>query len=345
MIKLITEVKIYIVLVLGFCLLSCNQNKPQIEKSKNTISIGIDDRIELLRVAYFLALEDSIEVSLKPCKTDFYKANFEGYKKFKNHPLVQKIGRGDEWNADLPTIALCFDENLKPKENLNEKEISKQFGWYGKNIDTLSKLLIDFKKTIQFKNDYHVNFKPFLEAINSSRISEKLNQFYRTNKKTSLKILFDPLNRITNKAITFTDTPKNERLFLMTYLCEGANDAIKPLKLEWNEDYRRIVIHENSHIYTGELFKKYYDKEFDSLIHQEKFKNEYCDIDEIMVRGITAKILELNYGQRVGEDEINHQPKKSKIVYDYLNNYVKDDKMEFEQVYKEILEKLKKEYL
>jgi len=324
------------------CLISCKQEKPRIEKKENSISISIDDRVELLRVAYFLALEDSIDVNLRPCKTDFYKANFEIYKKFKNHPLVQKIGNGDEWNADLPTIALCLEKNLKPKDSLNINELSKQFGWYGKNIDSLSKLLIDFKKTIGFKNNYNVNFKPFTDSIKSNRITEKLNQFYRTDRKTNLKILFDPLNRITNKAITFTNNPESERLFLITYLCEEPNDSIKQLKLKWNADYRRIVIHENSHIYTDALFKKYYDKEFDSLVNQEKFKNKYHDIDEIMVRGITAKILELNYGQRVGEDEINHQPKNSKIVYDYLDKYVQNDKMEFEQAYKEIIEQLKK---
>lgn len=334
-----------ILIILASCSIGCKQGKPRDEKKVSSISISIDDRVELLRVAYFLALEDSIDVNLRPCKTDFYKTNFEIYKKFKNHPLVQKIGNGDEWNADLPTIALCLDDNLKPKDNLATDELSKQFGWYGKNIDSLSKLLVDFKKTIDFKNNYNVNFKPFTDSIKSNRITKKLNQFYRTDKKTNLKILFDPLNRITNKAITFTNNPENERLFLITYLCEEPNDSIKPLKLKWNDDYRRIVIHENSHIYTDDLFKKYYDREFDSLVNQEKFKNEYHNIDEIMIRGITAKILELNYGQSVGKYEINRQPKNSRIVYDYLDKYVKNEKMEFNQAYKEIIEQLKKKYL
>ncbi|MCL7763409.1 hypothetical protein MPF19_08295 [Polaribacter sp. Z014] len=334
----------YILIILSLLIISCNQEKPKTDITENSISILIDDRVELLRVAYFLSLEDSIDVNLRPCKTGFYKTNFEPYKKYTNHPLVQKIGNGDEWNADLPSIALCLDENLKPNDNLNTKELSEQFGWYGKNIDSLSKLLIDFKKTIAFKNDYNVNFKPFTDSIKSNRITEKLNKFYRTKKKTSLKILFDPLNRITNKAITFTNNPENERLFLITYLCDEPNDSIKVLKLKWNDDYRRIVIHENSHIYTDKLFSKYYDKELDSLVKQDKFKEKYKDIDEIIVCGITAKILELNYGQKVGEDEINHQPKNSRIVYEHLDKYVNNNKMEFEQIYKEIIEQLKKKY-
>lgn len=325
-------------------MISCNQKKPKKNIPENSISIVIDDRVELLRVAYFLAIEDSIGVNLRPCKTDFYKTNFEPYKKYAHHPLVQKIGNGDEWNADLPTIALSLDENLKPKDSLNTKELTEQFGWYGKNIDSLSKLLIDFKKTIGFKNHYNLDFKPFTDSIKSNRITEKLNTFYRTDKTTNLKILFDPLNRITNKAITFTNNPENERLFLITYLCEEPNDSIKPIKLTWNDDYRRIVIHENSHIYTDKFFDKYYDQELDSLVKQDKFKDEYNDIDEIIVRGITAKILELNYGQKVGEDELNNQPKNSRLVYEYLDKYVNNDNMEFEQVYKEIIEKLKKKY-
>ena len=42
--------------------------------------------------------------------------------------------------------------------------------------------------------------------------------------------------------------------------------------------------------------------------------------------------------------QFDHQPKKSKIVYDYLDKYVNNKKIKFEQAYKEIMEELKKEY-
>lgn len=336
---------LFIIIVLCFCLIGCKQEKSKIEADGNTISVSIDDRVELFRVAYFLALEDSIDVDVRPCKTDFYKSNFEPYKKYRNHPLVQKIGNGDVWNADLPALALCLDENLQPKENLNIKYLSEQYGWYGEHLDSLSMLLIDFKKTIDFKNNYNVEFTSFIDSLKSNRITQKLDAFYRTDKKTNLNILFDPLNRITSKAVTFANNPKNERTFIIDYLCDEPNDTYNPLTLRWNDDYRRTVIHENSHIYTDRLFSKYYDKELDSLTRQEKFKDNYNDIDEIIVRGITAKILELNYGKKVGEDEINHQPKNSRIVYDYLDTYLNDDKMVFEQAYKEIIKLLKTQYL
>ncbi|PQJ72523.1 hypothetical protein [Polaribacter butkevichii] len=334
----------YILTILGLCLIGCKHEKPEIETNESSISISIDDRVELFRVAYFLALEDSIDINLRPCKTDFYKTNFEPYKKYRNHPLVKKIGNGDVWKSDLPTLALCLDKNLKTKDNLNIKVLTIEFGWYGQHLDSLSKLLIDFKKTIKFKNNYNIDFKPFKDSIKSNQITKKLNRFYRTDKETNLEIFFDPLNRITNKAITFTNNPENERLVLLTYLCDQPNDSIKPLRLKWNEDYRRIVIHENSHIYTDHLYKKYYDQKLDSLVNQEKFKDEYHDIDEIIVRGLTAKILELNYGKKVGDDEIDHQPKNSRIIYEYLDKYLNDEKMEFEQAYKEIIEQLKKKY-
>ncbi|WP_179950084.1 hypothetical protein [Lutibacter citreus] len=335
----------YILIILGFCLIGCKQEKPQIDTNENTISVSIDDRVELFRVAYFLALEDSLDVNLRPCKTNFYKTNFEPYKKYRNHPLVQKIGNGDIWKADLPALALCLHENLKPKDSLNINELSKQYGWYAENLDSLSALLIDFKKTIDFKNNYNVNYTTFIDSLKSNKITQKLNEFYRTDKKTNLKILFDPLNRITSKAVTFANNPKNERTFIIAYLCDEPNDKFKPLTLNWNDTYRLIVIHENSHIYTDKLYKKYYDKELDSLINQEKFKEQFNDIDEIIVRGIAAKILELNYGSKVGEYEISHQPKNSRIVYDYLNKYLLNEKMEFEQAYKGIIEQLKKKYL
>ncbi|MFI2743473.1 hypothetical protein ACG2LH_12085 [Zhouia sp. PK063] len=335
----------YLYFALGVLAIGCQQQKTPIKTAEKSITIAIDDRVELLRVAYFLALEDSIDVDLKPCYTDFYQRNFEPYKKYKNHPLVQKIRTGDEWNADLPTIALCLDKYLQPKDSLPQKELIQQFGWYGAHLDSLSKLLIDFKKTIKFSNSYNVNFKPFLDAITASQIPEKLHQFFRTDKKTNLHILFDPLNRITNKAITFTNNPKNERLFLITYLCDQPNDTVKPLHLRWNEDYRRIVIHENTHMYTNEFFSKYYDNTFDSIVHQEKFKDTYHDIDEIMVRGITAKILALNYGKSVGDEEIKHQPKLSKMVYDDLERYTTNNQMPFEKIYKVIIDDLRTHFL
>jgi len=332
-------------LILFFLLtISCKPKQPDLEITKTTTSIYIDDRVELFRVAYFLAIEDSIDQSLRPCKTDYYETNFEPYKKHKDHPLVQKIREGDIWSADLPTLALCLDDNLLPKDDLDIYRLSNQYGWYGENLDSLSILLKDFRRTINFKNEYNISFKNFRDSLESNEISKKLNTFYRTKEETYLKILFDPLNRITNKAITFTNNPENERLFLITYLCDEPNDSIKKLELKWNKDYRRIVIHENSHLYTDALYSKYYDKELDSLVKQSKFQDQNTNIDELIVKGLTAKILKLNYGNSINAEETNRIPETSKIVYEQLNNYLKDEEMEFEEMYQEIIQVMKKTY-
>lgn len=330
--------------------LSCNQNKNSEEnistKEESKTSIEVDDRVQLFRLAYNLAIMDSISPNLRPCKDQFYSIHYLPYKKYLNHPLVQRITKGDLWNGDLPMLALALDEDLQPKNNLDRSVLKNQFGWYGENLDSVSKLLIDFKETIDFNNNYNINFEPLKDSIESNNVTKKLNNFYRTKTTSKLRIYFDPLNKITSKSINFL--PKNDsiRIYVLANICdkEDSTQTNKILTPKWNKTNRRITFHENSHLYTDQLFKKYYSDEFDEKLKKEKFADERTNIDEIIVRGLTAKIIEINYGEKAGKFEYDRLWPKSKIVFDKLENYYINKDMSFEEIYRQIIKKLEESY-
>lgn len=340
----------FILLILSLVQLSCNQNKKSekeiLKKEDSKISIEVDDRVQLFRLAYNLAIMDSISPNLRPCKDQFYSKHYLPYKKYSDHPLVQRIATGDLWNGDLPMLALALDEDLQPKKNLDKSILKSQFDWYGENLDSVSKMLADFKKTIDFKTNYKVNFEPLKDSIESNEVTKKLNEFYKTKTNSNLKIYFDSLNKITSRSINFL--PKNDsiRRYVLANICEKSDSTqtTKILTPKWNETNRRITFHENSHLYTDHLFEKYYSDQFDEKLKKEKFADERTNIDEIIVRGLTAKIIEVNYGKEAGKFEYDRLWSKSKIVFDQLENYYQNEDSSFDEVYQQIMKKLEESY-
>ena len=324
--------------------ISCTELNSQRKTETSSTVIKVDDRIQLFRVAYNLAIMDSIDQKFHPCETEFYSQHYLPYKKYSDHPFVQKIANGDLWNGDLPILALALDENLKPIKNIDTAILSDQFGWYGENLDSVSDLMIDFKNRTSFKDAYNINFKPFKDSIQTNNITQKLNDFFREKKKPDLIVYFDPLNAITSKAINFLPNTDEKRRFVLNNVCGKPDSLPSDISPRWNKDSRRIIFHENAHLYTDNLFEKYYSDEFDKKLQQEKYKEEYKNIDEIIVRGITAKIIQVNYGEKEGEFEISRQPERSRIVYDYLDTYINNEIMTFESAYREVIKELKNSY-
>jgi len=337
-------------IIFPIILISCNQNKSsekEISPNKESeISIEVDDRIQVFRLAYNLAIMDSIPPGLRPCKDQFYSKHYLPYKQFSNHPIVQRIAKGDLWNGDLPMLALALDRNLVPKKNLDKSVLKDQFGWYGENLDSVSNMLVDFKETIDFKNNYNINFEPLKDSIQSNEVTKKLDEFYRIETKSNLKIYFDPLNNITSRSINFL--PENDliREYVLANICkkQDSTPTKEILTPKWNRTNRRITFHENSHLYTDQFFKKYYSEEFNERLKEEKFADVRTNIQEIIVRGLTAKIIELNYGEIAGQFEYDRLWSKSKIVFDQLEDYSINTDMSFEEIFQQIIKELENSY-
>ena len=87
-----------LIIILTLIIVSCKQSQKSEKEVSNeynsTTQVKVDDRIELFRLAYNLAIMDSISSNLRPCTDQFYSENYLLTKKYSNHPLVQKIAKG-----------------------------------------------------------------------------------------------------------------------------------------------------------------------------------------------------------------------------------------------------------
>lgn len=323
-----------IISIILFTIISCSSLK------NNKTEIVIDKRMEALRLAYNFATQDSIDEENKPCQTNYYKELSEKNKELKNHKLVQFIQNGDYWGADFPNISYCFDDNFEIKRNINHEYLKSDYSYHHNKLDTIRKLLKDFYFKADLTNSNKIDLDKFKADLEKAQIKSQINSFFRTRSKSKLKVFFEPTNNLNSKALIFVDD-KNQRNIVLSYFeCkqDTTNLEIKPT---FNNDIRRVIIHENCHLYTDILLRKYFDKGFKEKLKSDKFKDEYTDIDEIIVRGITAKIISVNYGKEIGEVEIASQPKKSRIVYEVLDEYIKNPNMKFETIYIKIMENLK----
>lgn len=324
----------FTITIILFTLISCSSLK------NNKTEIVIDKKMEALRLAYNFATQDSINEENKPCQTNYYKELSEKNKELKNHKLVQFIQNGDYWGMDFPNITYCFEDNFEIKKNINYDELKINYVYHYNKLDTLKVLFKDFYLKVNLTNSNKIDLETFKKDLKNSQIETKINSFFRTKNNSKLKVYFEPTNNLNNKAITFVND-KNQRNFALSYFSCKENNAELDINLVFNDDIKRVITHENCHLFTNLLFKKYFDNAFKEKLKSGKYKDQYTDIDEIIVRGITAKIVAINDGKEIGENEIAHQPKSSRIVFDVLDEYINNPKMNFETIYIKIIEKLK----
>lgn len=323
-----------IILIILFTIISCSSLK------NNKTEIVIDKKMEALRLAYNFATQDSIDEKYRPCQTNYYKELSDNNKDLKNHKLVKFIQNGDYWGIDFPNISYCFDDNFKVKKNINSDELKSTYSYHYNKLDTLSVLFKDFYSKFNSANSNKIGLENFKKDLKNSQLEKQIESFFREKNNSNLKVFFEPTNNMNSKALTFIDD-KNQRNISLSYFSCKENATGLDINLVFNDDNRRVITHENCHLYTNLLYNKYFSKEFEEKLKGEKYKDQYTDIDEIIVRGITAKILAIKYGIDVGEKEIAHQAKPSRIVFDVLDEYINDPKMNFETIYIKIIEKLK----
>lgn len=315
--------------------ISCATNRP---------NVIVDKKMEALQLAYNFAVQDSIEEKYKPCQTNYYKELSKKNEALKKHKLVNFIQKGDYWGGDFPIISICFDNKINLKKNIDYKELKANYKYHFDKLDTLKSYFKDFYNKINLDNTNKINLEQFINSYKKNKIQEKLKLFFRNNQKFEFKIYFNPINNLMNKAITFINEGNSKRSIVLGYIACKTKETETKINLDFDNTTRRIIIHENCHLYTDELFKKYFDFEFKEKLNQEKFKDYDINVDEIIVRGITAKILEVNYGKTVGEQELENQPKASRIVFETLGEYIKNPNINFETIYIKIIENLKLKY-
>jgi len=322
------------------------------------VEIIVDERIELMAVIQTMDnYWDNLAIKyfnkkLFNCK---YKEDVDNYfNKHKNHKAVKLYSELCNNVQDISTfinLALCYSNppNLDNIANIEN------------NINSLYKLNIPYENLINgIKRFYEdTNFKYFFEKnrsdyeqlkndyINRNDLKEYVNivDIYLESSTKNYTIAVSALlmgcfgiKIITNENITHNysvispfDYKENKYIF-------GAKYSV--LELLW---------HEISHLTINELTKKYINQfNLRSKIKSDDFINHfYTDIEtivnEYIIRAITIRLLEINYGEKIVENLIQDNVQKGftkiKIIKEYIStNCEKNNKFTKEEGYKELLD-------
>jgi hypothetical protein len=172
---------------------------------------------------------------------------------------------------DFPNISYCFDDNCEVKKNINSDELKSSYKYHHNKLDTLSVLFKDFYTKFNSTNNNKINLENFKNDFRNSQLESQINSFFRVKNISKLKIFFEPTNNINSKAMTFVND-KNQRNIVLSYIDCKENSSNLDINLIFNDDNRRIVTHENCHLYTELLYNKYFDKAFEEKLKGENIK-------------------------------------------------------------------------
>ncbi|WP_282055950.1 DUF4932 domain-containing protein [Maribacter luteus] len=324
------------------------------KKEPNKVIFKVDERIEILRIAFNLAVQDYIDPKMLPCDTDYSKRVKNHFKEFKNHQLIKYIDELPNIHFDFPTIGLMY-ENCESFEfeNIYSKELSS-FGITKSEIDALQPFLIDFYKTSDFENFFNKNKRYYRNAIekiekqvNDEKLFDYVLNFFQSKEQGLEMVVFVELtNSFNNKAISFYDNynPK-KRATLLGNICEK-KDSITTTNeiLELNNNRRGTLYHEASHLFTAKLLNKYIGE-----LNQYKSLCENCNdaqikdkIDHLIVYPLQELMSYRQFGKDDGHNfYLNKCTDVRKDIYIKLSEYQPEKGIPFEKTYRECMELIK----
>jgi hypothetical protein len=321
------------------------------------MEILVDKRIELLAVIQTIAQYwDNLSLKffnkkLFQCK---YKEDVDKYfNKYKNHETVKLYGElcnnVQDFSAFINLI-LCYSDppnldNIANIENNINSFINLNIP-YNKFISGIKHFYEDTNFEYYFKNNKNEYEKLINDYMNKNDLKEFVNivDIYLGSDTKNYSIVISALlmgnfgiKILSNKNITYNysvispfDYKENKYIF-------GSKFSI--LELLW---------HEISHLTINDLTKNYIDQ-FDiscKIISNDFIKHFYTDIEtivnEYIIRAMTIRLLEINYGERTVENLIQDNIQKGFKEIESIKNYIsknceKDNKF-LKEGYKELME-------
>jgi len=321
------------------------------------MEILTDKRIELLAVIQTLTQYwDNLALKyfnkkLFKCK---YKENIDKYfNKYKNHETVKLYGElcnnVQDFSAFI-NLVLCysdppnFDNIASIESNINC--LIKQNIPYDKFISAIKRFYEDTNFEYFFENSKNEYEKLINDYMNKNDLKEYINiinNYLGCNTKnytiaiSALLMGSFGIKILTNENITYNysvispfDYKENRYIF-------GSKFSI--LELLW---------HEISHLTINALTKNYIDQ-FDiscKIISDDFTKHFYTDIEtivnEYIIRAITIRLLEINYGEETVENLIKDNIQKGFTEIESIKNFIsknceKDKKFTREGGYKDLI--------
>ena len=320
------------------------------------MEILVDKRIELLAVVQTMT-QYWDNLALKFFNKKLFKCKYkedvdEYFNKYKNHETVKIYGELcnniQDFSAFINLI-LCYS-NPPNFDNIANVE---------NNINSLIKQNIPYKDFINgIKRFYEdTNFDYFFEN-NKSEYEKLINDYMSKNDlKEYVNIVDNYLGSNTNNFTIAISSLLMGNFGIKILTNENITQnysVISPFDYKKNKyifsskfSILELLWHETGHLTINELTKNYIDQ-FDiscKILSNNFIKHFYTNIEtivnEYIIRAITIRLLEINYGEKIVENLIKDNIQKGFTEIESVKNYIsknceKDNRF-IRESYKELM--------
>lgn len=328
---------------------------------QDKLKITVHPGVELFTIIQILA-----DKYPQPNPSAYAKEAMAYFGKYKDHPAVKKVASFDKTYTDLVELGWCMSDF--PNIKIYEPAELSWYKYYGKeNTLEYIRLCRDFFNDTHFWDFFQQHQQRYnkwgdeLKAqVDSGKLVDKLQGFYKYQSDVKWYVCIDPLNSWGSHAImTKTLNPPYADWVVYNtgfFKRDAPKDADPVFEFK---NFENLVWHEGSHIYLNSLFTKY-QKQIDDLSYLFNKEDEgmqrnnisnwtYC-LNENMVRSIVGALYHKYRTDRQFKRQVARETASDFIyvadlepfIYD---NYLKSNKYKsFDEFFPEILKFLKKTY-
>jgi len=301
------------------------------------MKIIIDKRVELLAIIQTMS-QYWDNLSLKYFNKKLFKCKYKEdvdkyFNKYKNNETVKLFGELCNDVQDFSTfinLVLCYSnppnlDNIANIEN-NINNIDKQSIPYDKFINSIKRFYEETNFEYFFENNKNEYEKLINDYMNKNDLKEYVN---------IIDVYFG--SNINNFTIAISSLLMgNFGVKILTYENITYNySVISPFDYKENKyifgskfSVLELLWHEISHLTINDLTKNYFDQ-FDiscKIISDDFIKHFYTDIEtivnEYIIRAISIRLLEINYGEKTVENLVQDNIQKGFIEIESIKNYI-----------------------
>ncbi|WP_339918096.1 DUF4932 domain-containing protein [Yeosuana marina] len=325
-------------------------------RAQDNLNVKVDHRMEALSIFYTLATVDTMDI--KPTPSNYYKDFKTFFERYKNHKSLNWYRNLNQWDGyDIASLGV-FLSNKYPFEI--EIKLEKNY-IISSSKDTFLYHFNKFYKDCKVKKFIRKHKKMYASvceraknSIEESGILKEIQTFYGKSTDSKFVIYLDLLNNMGNNAISSNDIKfKGNRMFRLAYLNDESKNLTDESPIVFTP-YLNVVTHEISHLYVqdflqvnvkglSEIKNLFLTASKGEKLDKSQWKNE---LDELIVRVCTAKILEQKFGKEEGLKEIDNQSRYyrlAKPLYGFFETYSlnRNNYKTIKDFYPKILEYLK----